>query len=64
MILEVQSKEREVARKAYDQKNEMVRETIAFLRRSEGPPDLYYKNAHDMRLTTPAPLTQHFSMHR
>ena len=53
-----------MARKAYDQKNEMVRETIAFLRRSEGPPDLYYKHAHDMRLTTPAPLTQHFSMHR
>ncbi|XP_067951655.1 leucine-rich repeat-containing protein 72-like [Watersipora subatra] len=61
---EVQSKEREMARKGYDQRNEMVRETIAFLRRSQGPPDLYYKQNPQMRLTTPIALREHYSMCR
>ncbi|KAF6025131.1 LRRC72 [Bugula neritina] len=61
---EVQSKERSVAKKVYDQKNEMVRETIAFLRRSQGPPDLYYRRNHDLKLTTAVSPTQFFQMQR
>jgi len=61
---EVQSKERSVAKKVYDQKNEMVRETIAFLRRSQGPPDLYYRRNHNLKLTTAVSPTQLFQMQR
>ena len=63
-ITEVQNKERHFAISVYDQKNEMVRETIAFLRRSQGPPELYYRRKHDMRLTTPVAPTQHLSAYR
>ncbi|KAL5007599.1 hypothetical protein ScPMuIL_016405 [Solemya velum] len=39
---EVQLTERFSARKIYDQNQEKIRETVAFGRRSEGPPSLYY----------------------
>lgn len=35
-------KERVTARKIYDQEQEKIRETVAFGRRSEGPPTIYY----------------------
>ena len=34
--------EREAAKKIYDQEQEKIRETVAFGRRSESPPALYY----------------------
>ena len=42
--------EREAAKKIYDQEQEKIRETVAFGRRSEGPPGLYYP-AKEMHLT-------------
>lgn len=48
LFVEVNSKERHVALKVYDQHGEKVRETIAFLRCSQGPPELY----HNMRSLT------------
>jgi len=59
VFTEVQDKERQISRQVYDQANERVRETIAFMRRSQGPPDLYYKRKYDMRLTTPIAPSRH-----
>ncbi|KAK3101130.1 hypothetical protein FSP39_001177 [Pinctada imbricata] len=39
---EVQKKERDNARRIYDQDQEKIRDTVAFGRRSEGPPAIYY----------------------
>ena len=39
---EVQKGERDCGRQLYDQEREIIRETVAFGRRSEGPPNLYY----------------------
>ena len=42
MFLEVLKGEREAAKKIYDQEQEKIRDTVAFGRRSHGPPALYY----------------------
>lgn len=39
---EVLKGEKEAAKKVYEQDQEKIRETVAFGRRSEGPPNLYY----------------------
>lgn len=59
LVAEVLYQDRYFATKVYDQGRERIRETVAFLRRSQGPPDLYYKRRHDMRLTTPVAPTSH-----
>jgi len=42
IFAEVLKAERDASRKIYDQEREKIRETIAFQRRSEGPPNIYY----------------------
>jgi len=44
---EVIKQERDVGRKLYDQTQETIKETIAFGRRSQGPPSIYYPGAAD-----------------
>ena len=50
LFSEVLKGERDAAKKIYDQEQEKIRETVAFGRRSEGPPALYYP-AKELHLT-------------
>ncbi|XP_052232387.1 leucine-rich repeat-containing protein 72-like isoform X2 [Dreissena polymorpha] len=52
---EVLKAEQEAAQKIYNQEQEKIRETIAFGRRSEGPPSLYYpgKEQHLTKFVPP-----------
>ncbi|KAL4224483.1 Leucine-rich repeat-containing protein 72 [Mactra antiquata] len=47
---EVLKSEKDNARKIYSQEREKIRETVAFGRRSEGPPNIYYPG-NEQRLT-------------
>ncbi|CAG2200171.1 unnamed protein product [Mytilus edulis] len=49
---EVGKTETDQARRVYDQEQEKIRETIAFGRRSEGPPELYYPPGLERSRTT------------
>ena len=49
---EVLKSERDVGRKQYDQSQDKIKETIAFGRRSEGPPCLYYPASREALLPT------------
>ena len=44
-ISEVTKRERDLARRIYDHNEEKVREKVAFGRRSQGPPSLYYPSS-------------------
>ncbi|XP_041365328.1 leucine-rich repeat-containing protein 72-like [Gigantopelta aegis] len=50
---EIQKSERDFARKIYDQNQEEVRQTIAFGRRSQGPPDLFFPSAAGVKKMQP-----------
>ena len=45
ILSEILKSERDFARKIYDQEQEEIRQTIAFGRRSQGPPDLFFPSA-------------------
>lgn len=49
---EVSKKERDTARRIYDQEQEKIRETVAFGRRSEGPPTIYYSSSDKVHRST------------
>ena len=50
-IVEVLKAELEEAQRIYNQEREKIQETIAFGRRSEGPPMLYYPTKEKSHLT-------------
>ena len=52
---EVLKQERDMGRKLYDQTQETIKETIAFGRRSQGPPSIYYPSGSEhVKPTEPA----------
>ena len=54
LFSEVEKNERNNGWRLYQQDKDAVKETIAFGRRSEGPPSLYYPNDPDaLKLTQP-----------
>lgn len=50
--VEVSKKERDTARRIYDQEQEKIRETVAFGRRSEGPPTIFYSSSDKVLRST------------
>jgi len=54
IVIEVGKNETDLARTIYDQDQEKIRDTVAFGRRSEGPPAIYYPGENQRRdpLTT------------
>ena len=65
MFLEVLKGEREAAKKIYDQEQEKIRDTVAFGRRSHGPPALYYptKELHLTKFGKFLPLNAYYNVH-
>jgi hypothetical protein len=54
LVSEVTKKERDIAKRIYEHEEEKAQETVAFGRRSEGPPSLYYLGTPTRRPITRA----------